>query len=179
MLRGAAAADDRAQAPVREALVQGVGQHEEGAKTAQAATLDSTEDRGSAPEARGAVVVGPLRCVVPGTAAGGGGSGAGFGWGGSEGSALGSAGSPAFVGAGGDALGPAAPEATYPAAEVDSGTDTDAASSLMEAQQDFTDIQHLPEDEQAAHLFWAYEHAKARWRRFNHHNPTRRVRSDA
>ena len=65
---------------------------------------------------------------------------------------------------------------TYPAAEVSSGTDSDTASSFGETQYDFGDVQHLPEPEQGAQLFWAYEHAKARWRRFNNHKPTRKVR---
>ena len=49
----------------------------------------------------------------------------------------------------------------YPvAADYDSGTDSDTTSSMGDNQYDFTDIQHLPESEQAAQLFWAYEHAK-------------------
>ena len=61
-------------------------------------------------------------------------------------------------------------------AEYSSGADSDTASSLGEGQYDYSDIQHLPEDQRASHLFWAYEHAKSRWRRYSGHKPTRRVR---
>ena len=39
-----------------------------------------------------------------------------------------------------------------------------------------SDVQGLTEPEKSAALFWAYEHAKARWRRHNNYKPTRRVR---
>ena len=54
-------------------------------------------------------------------------------------------------------------------AGYDSGTDSDTVSSSGEGPYDDSDIQHMPEPERTAHLFWAHEHAKARWRRHNDH----------
>eukprot|EP00974_Lingulodinium_polyedra_P027876 2693425-Lingulodinium_polyedra.AAC.1 len=48
--------------------------------------------------------------------------------------------------------------------EFDSGTDSDTASSVGEREYDFHDISHLDPDQQEQELFWAYEHAKGRWR---------------
>eukprot|EP00974_Lingulodinium_polyedra_P098716 9568252-Lingulodinium_polyedra.AAC.1 len=50
--------------------------------------------------------------------------------------------------------------------EFDSGTGSDTASSLGEREYDFQDISHLDPTRQEQELFWAYEHAKGRWRKF-------------
>eukprot|EP00959_Pyramimonas_sp_CCMP1952_P263376 5507640-Pyramimonas_sp.AAC.1 len=65
----------------------------------------------------------------------------------------------------------------YPAGGVDSGTDSDTASSFgEEIREDDPELQGVPEDQRAAHLFWAYERAESRWRQFDNYKPTRRVR---
>jgi hypothetical protein len=61
---------------------------------------------------------------------------------------------------------------------ADSGTDTDTASSVGEAwyeYEDIEDFENLGEPQQAEELFWAYQRAKGRYRRFMR-KPVRRVR---
>ena len=46
---------------------------------------------------------------------------------------------------------------------------------MGDTNYDFSDIAHLGSEEQQQELFWAYEHAKGRWRKFMK-KPVRRVR---
>ena len=51
------------------------------------------------------------------------------------------------------------------------------ASSYGEAiTADDPELRDIPADQYSAHLFWAYERAKSRWRSFNDHKPTRHAR---
>lgn len=71
------------------------------------------------------------------------------------------------------------PEPVYATAqEADSGTDTDTQSSVGEFWYEYEDIPNyneLAEPQQAEELFWAYQKAKGRYRRFMR-KPVRRVR---
>ena len=59
---------------------------------------------------------------------------------------------------------------------VESGTDTDTVSSLGDQEYDYSDLpQGLDRDQTAEHLFWAYQQAKGRFRRFMR-KPVRKVR---
>ena len=59
---------------------------------------------------------------------------------------------------------------------VESGTDTDTVSSLGEQEYDYSDVpQGLDRDQTAEHLFWSYQQAKGRFRRFMR-KPVRKVR---
>ena len=68
------------------------------------------------------------------------------------------------------------PREARPAAGVDSGADADAVSCLGESSRDDPELQNIPVDQGTEDIFWAYERAKARWRRRNDFKPTRRVR---
>eukprot|EP00974_Lingulodinium_polyedra_P015348 1486935-Lingulodinium_polyedra.AAC.1 len=59
--------------------------------------------------------------------------------------------------------------------DFDSGTDSDTASSLGEREYDLQDIIHLDPTRQERDMFWAYDHAKGRWRKFTK-KPARHVR---
>ena len=64
----------------------------------------------------------------------------------------------------------------YHGMEVDSGTDTDTVSSVGENEYTYEDIPGgLDPVQQGEHLFWAYQQAKGRFRRFMR-KPVRRVR---
>ena len=65
--------------------------------------------------------------------------------------------------------------AAYPVDEGDSATDSDTISSVGDTNYDFADIAHMSTEEQQQELFWAYEQAKGRWRKFMK-KPVRRVR---
>ena len=59
---------------------------------------------------------------------------------------------------------------------VESGTDTDTASSMGDQEYDYSDIpQGLDREQTAEHLFWSYQQAKGRFRRFMR-KPIRKVR---
>ena len=64
-----------------------------------------------------------------------------------------------------------------PAAEGDSGTDTDTISSLCEPlnYQEEEELRGMTPEQMDAHLFWTYQRAKSRWRR-HMQKPVRRAR---
>ena len=68
-------------------------------------------------------------------------------------------------------------EQVYHEADLfDSGTDTDTESSIGDTRYDYSDIPAgASEQETAEHLFWAYQQAKGRYRKFMR-KPVRRVR---
>ena len=60
--------------------------------------------------------------------------------------------------------------------QADSGTDTDTVSSVEETWYEYDDIpEGLDDHQKAEELFWAYQRAKGRYRRFMR-KPVRRVR---
>ena len=64
----------------------------------------------------------------------------------------------------------------YMGIEIDSGTDTDTVSSVGDNEYTYEDIPAgLDPVQQGEHLFWAYQRAKGRFRRFMR-KPVRRVR---
>ena len=64
----------------------------------------------------------------------------------------------------------------YQSNAMDSETDTDTESSLGDTQYDFSDLApHLTDEQRAESIFWAYQRAKGKWRRFMN-KPHRRVR---
>ena len=69
------------------------------------------------------------------------------------------------------------PQQAFNASELqDSGADADTASSVEETWYEYDDVpEGLDENQKAEELFWAYQRAKGRYRRFMR-EPVRRVR---